>query len=118
MNLQAFLRETNYEENMIKIMREDGINLEYVKYQTSKICLEAVKQNSWALQFVKNQTEQICLEAVKRNGNALQFVENQTEEICIAAVKQNPFALQFAKERIIVEKGILKGIFARIKSIC
>ena len=59
-------------------VRENPLNLEYVKEQTQEICLQAVKQNGLALRFVKNQTPEICLEAVKEDGLALKYVINQT----------------------------------------
>ena len=43
--------------------------------------LAAVKPNGCALQYVKDQTTEICLEAVKQNGDALQYVKDQTNEI-------------------------------------
>ena len=39
-----------------------------------------------ALDYVKTQTEKICLAAVKQNGLALKYVKNQTEKICLVAV--------------------------------
>ena len=36
--------------------------LQYVKEQTSEICMEAVKNNGYALQYVKEQTPEICME--------------------------------------------------------
>ena len=41
------------------------------------ICLEAVKNNGLNLEYVKNQTKELCLEAVKQNGYALYFVNTK-----------------------------------------
>jgi hypothetical protein len=43
------------------------LTLEYVREQTSEICLEAVKKEGYALEYVREQTYQVCLEAVKQN---------------------------------------------------
>ena len=80
-------------------VRENPLNLEFVKNQTPKICLEAVKQYGLALQYVKEQTYEICLAAVKQNGLALKFVKEQTHEICLEAIKEDGNALQYVKEQ-------------------
>ena len=83
----------------IEEVRENGLALTNIEYQTNAICLEAVKQNGCALKYVKNQTIEICLEAVKKNGLALEDVKNQTPEICLEAVKQKGKALQYVKNQ-------------------
>ena len=69
--------------------------LEYVKYQTDQICIEAVRKNGMNLQFVNQQTDQICLEAVRKYGHALRFVKHQTDQICFEAVSQSSTAEMF-----------------------
>ena len=59
----------------------------------------AVKQNGYALQYVKDQTTEICLEAVKQSGDALQYAKDRTTEICLEAVKQSGYALQYVKDQ-------------------
>lgn len=49
--------------------------LQYVKEQTTELCLEAVKKNGYALEYVKDQTPEVCLEAALENSKALQFVK-------------------------------------------
>jgi hypothetical protein len=67
-------------------------------WNDSKFCLTAVHQsNRVILQFVKKQTPKICLAAVRQDGLALQFVKDQTPEICLAAVRQDEDALQYVK---------------------
>ena len=72
------IEDWNDSEYCLMAVRENPINLEFVKNQTYEICLEAVKQNGLALLYVKEQTFEICLEAVKRDGYALEFVKEQT----------------------------------------
>ena len=104
---KSLFLQTNWEELKLKYYEElyhiseckkDGSHIQYVKNQTERICLVAVRQNRYALQYVKNQTEQICLEAVKQNGYALYYVKNQTEQLCLEAVRQNRYVLQYVKK--------------------
>ena len=43
-----------------------------------EFCLLKVRENPLNLEFVKNQTQEICLAAVKQNGLALEYVKDQT----------------------------------------
>ena len=72
------IEDWNDSEFCLLKVRENPLNLEYVKEQTQEICLQAVKKDGLALRFVKEQTQEICLEAVKRHGLALQWVKEQT----------------------------------------
>ena len=74
MKYSEFLKEVNIENKDLEAVKQDGLALEFVKEQTTEICLEAVKQDRYALQFVKEQTPEICIEAVKQDRYALQFV--------------------------------------------
>ncbi len=78
------------------LLKQSGLNLRYVPYQTEEIVLTAVRQNGHALQYVpiESHSEEIYLEAVKQNGYCLEHVVNRTFNICLEAVKQNGNALQ------------------------
>lgn len=91
-------KKKTIEEDMARVTR-DGMQLQYVKYQTPEICMEAVKHDGRALEYVKDQTPELCMAAVKQNGLALQFVTNQTPEICIAAIKEDWRALEYVKDQ-------------------
>jgi hypothetical protein len=78
----------------MKVVKKDGLALEYAKEQTEDICLAAVQQNGLALEYAWVQTEEICLAAIQQNGLALGYVWDQTEMICKAAAKQNGLALE------------------------
>ena len=83
-------------------IREQPLNLEYVKEQTHEICLEAIKRNGLAIGYVKEQTHEICLEAVKRNGYALKYVKNQTPLIIHSLKKYNAsIYTEFKKKNLI-----------------
>ena len=93
------IRDWNDPEFCLLKVRENPLNLEFVKNQTPEICLEAVKQDGYALEYVKEQTQEICLEAVKQHGLALEYVKEQTHEICLQAVKDNELALRWVKNQ-------------------
>lgn len=61
----------------MKMVKQDGYTLPFVKDQTEAVCLEAVKWDGCSLLFVKDQTEAVCLKAVKRDGCALLFVTRE-----------------------------------------
>lgn len=70
---------------------------------SNKEVLKMVKQDGWALKYVKEQTPEICLEAVKQNGYVLRLVKKQTPEVCQAAVNQNCNALQYVKDKFMLK---------------
>ena len=42
-------------EELLKMVKQNGLALKYVKEQTEEICLEAIKQNIDAIRYVKNE---------------------------------------------------------------
>ena len=86
-------------EYCLEAVRQDGLNLRFVKNQTPEICLEAVKKSGTALYYIEKQTPELCLIAVKENGHALEHAREQTLELCLAAVKQNGWALKYVKNQ-------------------
>ena len=48
-----------------------------LKNKHQRFVSEAVKKDGWTLQFIKEQTTEICLEAVRNNGYVLNFVKNR-----------------------------------------
>lgn len=104
--------ELQLEELYILIVKQNGLNLQYV---TNLACLGlesgdvyrfAVQQNGMALQYVRNDIEDALLyelqkRAVLQNGLALQYVTPLSrfslDVVCELAVQQNGMALQFVK---------------------
>ena len=84
----------------LESVKQNGLNLVYVKNQTPEICLAAVKQNGMALQYIKEKTPKKYMASVKQYGWVLQYVNEQTLEIYMAAVQQNENAKQFIKIEI------------------
>lgn len=97
--IHTFLNFVKYQTHKICLLAVKKIpeNIVYVKNKTREIKLEAVKQNGSLLFNIEEQTEEICIEAVKIHGFALEFVENQTPEICREAIKNNPMAIGYVR---------------------
>jgi len=74
--------------------------LENIDNQTEEICLNAVRENGYDLQYVKYQTMEICMAAVQQNGLVLCYVKQQTPEICIEAIRQNKKAIRYVHDDI------------------
>lgn len=98
------------DSTFIKILiKENGLNLQYIINQDLDLCLTAIEQNPMALEFVKDQYQIHSKTAVEKNGLALKFVREQTDFICMLAVEQNGLALKYVKNKTIdICKAALK----------
>lgn len=61
------------------------------------LCVEAVCNAPMSIRHIDDrfQTERVCIEAVSRDGLSLQYVTKQNNTICAAALAQNKFASQY-----------------------
>lgn len=68
-------------------VKTNGLFLAFVesKFQTKKVCKEAIRNNPSSLKFVKKQTKELCLLAVSLKPDSLQFVHKKDREIIITA---------------------------------
>ena len=96
--IREFLQK--YPNIVYKIIKQDGMNLEYVENKTLPICKLAVRQNGRALQFISRPCYLLCLEAVKQNGRAIQYVPQQSYILNSVAVKQNGLSLKYIKNKL------------------
>lgn len=80
------------------ILDQSNTLLQCERFQRDDLCLRMVRQDGLLLRYVKNKTKRICYEAVTQNGFALEFVPEQSHQICIAAIKQNKYAFKFIRE--------------------
>jgi hypothetical protein len=78
--------------------------LYFVKYQTYRLCMLAIKLDGSVLycihdQKLKNQVkmEQIAMEAIKGYPKSFRHVSNQTYKLCVEAVKRLPRNLAHVK---------------------
>ena len=55
----------------MEAVNQNPLAMEFVKFK--KHILKIIKENGLALEFVENKTVTICMEAVKQNGLALEF---------------------------------------------
>lgn len=71
----------------LKMVRRDGLLLEYVKKQNYIICNNAVKKNGDAIKFVHDefQTKQIQITALSNKLGAIKYIKNPTEDVILGA---------------------------------
>lgn len=100
------------------LVRKNGLILMYVRYQTERLCIEAVRNCLDARIYVQDLTENIIIEivkhkpeliqeyncthrihveALKKSGLAIRYIEKQTNGLCKLAVAQNPCAIGFIR---------------------
>ncbi len=77
------------EQKYMDRVKDDGLALEHISYQTPDICMTAIENDALALEFVKNQTPEICNKAIEKTGFAILYVKDQTDDLCIKAIKKN-----------------------------
>lgn len=68
------------------LVRQDPMAFEY-SLQTEETCLIGVKHNGLNLQYVKNKTPRVCMEALIRDHRALKWVPEPTTEMYAIAVR-------------------------------
>lgn len=54
--------------------------------QTHERCLAAVKNNGLDLRYVKEKTSELCLEAVKQNAEAMKYVPKEMQSLPMALI--------------------------------
>jgi len=90
---------TKDSQMLVDIVKENGLNLAYLKKKdrNEELCNLAINQNGLALRYVPKEyiTPEMYKIAVQNNGLALQHVpvELRSKELCQIAVQQNGMAL-------------------------
>lgn len=83
---------------MLRILRKNGLALQYIPMQDDDYIRTALQQNGLALQYVKSATREHIMIAVQEDGGALQYVNppfNMDREIIIKAAINNNNALMY-----------------------
>ena len=82
-------------------------------WNDSEYCLMAVRENPLNLEYVKEQTPEICLAAVKENGHALKFVKEQTPLIIHSLKKYHTLLYKSFKKknRIAISENEMKKFY-------
>ena len=89
----------NPSENIkLKAIKQDYRSIQYIENPSEAIKLEAAKQNGYVIEYIKNPSEALQLAAVKRHGSAINYIKNPSEKVQLEAVKNNSFAYQFIKK--------------------
>ena len=84
----------------IKILKTNGMYLNYIKNQTEKMCVVAIKHDMNAINCVHKKTEDILKLMLSKDGLYLDYIDNQTVEMCEIAVKQNKEAIKYIDKSI------------------
>jgi hypothetical protein len=103
----VFLSKCKIQNNDIceRVVIKNGLELEYVIYQTENICKLALGENGMALNYVKQKTYDLCLIAVKQNSDALKYVSindvtnDEYNELCMIAIKNNNNTLKYVEKQ-------------------
>ncbi|HBG2403999.1 TPA: hypothetical protein KPK48_002166 [Clostridioides difficile] len=93
-------------------IEQQPLALQYVKVQTKRICMEAIKQDKGALRYVKDKT----MVSNNLDGN---ISKKQTYEDCLELVKQNkPNTVILIQEKKSYENdNLIKEIKSLIEEI-
>lgn len=67
-------------DKVVKLLREDGMNLKNVDTQDSYLCKIAVKQTGHALQYARRQTLKLCETAYNKNPMCEKYIEPRFRE--------------------------------------
>jgi len=76
---------------------------------TCKNCLRMVRNDGKQLQYKEEQTKEIYLVAIANKKEVIKYVKNQSEELCIATVKQDQSAIEYVCEEYKTSK-VLKTL--------
>lgn len=69
-------KDTLNEEDYVKAMKCDGLQLKYISNQTENIAFAAVENNPKAFKYVKYPTKKILLKTLEKDISALKYVKN------------------------------------------
>lgn len=71
------------EKLYIKIVKKNGLYLEYLNYQTDDICYHAIINNLNAFKFVKNITYNLCTKLIDNNYNIIKYIKELNNDLLI-----------------------------------
>jgi hypothetical protein len=96
----SYLRNGNFNCTVERILRGNGLELEFLENQTKELCKIAVNQNIYSFVFIKDKNIKMELleNLLEKNGMLLQFIKNKTSNLCEAALKNDVMALQYIDE--------------------
>jgi hypothetical protein len=68
-------------------LKDDINNLKFINNKSEQLYIKIVKNNGLHLEFLNYQTEDICYNAILNNHNAFKFVKNITYTLCIKLIE-------------------------------
>jgi len=101
-SIQFVLRNIKNVNNntYIKLLKTNGMYLNYIKKQTEEMCVVAINHSIHAINCVNEKTENILKLMLSKDGLYLDYIDNQTIEMCEIAVKQNKNAIKYVDTSI------------------
>lgn len=76
-------------------VNQSGLAIQYITDPVEEVKLAAVKNNGLAIMYIDNPSEQVQLESVNWNGKHIKFINNPSEKIMLTAVKNNGYAVEY-----------------------
>jgi predicted RNase H-like nuclease len=115
-NKLKILFDINIPKEM-RMVKTNGLDLQYIINPSKELCLEAIKEDYGALQYIKDP--ELCLEIVKENSYALKYVneEIQTNEFLIELYNLNK-EIDFDYVKLPEEKWSIKFYLCTDYSEC
>jgi hypothetical protein len=98
---KAFDYSLQTEETCLIGVRHNGLNLQYVKNKTPRICLEAVMQNHGALEWVPDPTTEMYAEAIDCciDPKVYDRVYNLPDDRLLEVLKMNPLGMRYVNSK-------------------
>jgi len=95
-----YVRSQSYKVQLMAVKR-NGNNLQYIDKQTHELCLEAVKQYGLAIRYAKIISHDICWAALENNIHAYNFIESPTLEMQKFIVKKDKYGISLIKDQTV-----------------
>jgi hypothetical protein len=99
-------------EYVLKNIKSDGCNLQYVKKEfiDDNLITEALKSNGEAIKFVVNPTKQNYIDAIMSKPSSILYIKDMTPELYMLAVHTEPMVLQYIKKENQTEEMCLYAL--------
>ena len=78
-------------EEQIKLVKENGYSIKFIKNPCLEVQLEAVKEDVYSIEYIKNPYLEVQLEAIKQNGGSIKYINNPYLEVQLEAVNSCKF---------------------------
>jgi hypothetical protein len=87
------------------------VNMANQEVCTCVDCLRVVRNNGIMLQFMEEQTEELCLAAVEQNGGALQYVKHRHFKFVLGQLVVGMVPSNTSKQNILLKSNTMKFVW-------